>query len=167
MPKFKSEESRQAFCEQYAAVKEWRTDVVCDLIRKVMPTGSEKAIPKNGVARVAVDYYEKHADEIRDGDAMFDAHKDSFICIRYILNHWSDVTGRLSDMGVTVCYCHKGQFISGKRADIEAVFTHRDTIIRKTTERRNLLAENANRKRYIALPMLTLDLYLPAVSVAA
>lgn len=166
MPKFKDEAVKQAWLESIEVLKQWRLNVVSDLVRKVIPTSNSKAITKKHLAELAVAFYQQNPEMIRQGDAMFGSHKDSFITRNYILNQWSDIRANLAGWGHFICIGENehgqtcGVFGSAQPDDLRSLFVFWDGVAENVTDRRNLSAEYANNNASVQLPLMTLA-YLP------
>ena len=68
-------------------LKEWKYQVVAELVWKACPEIPELAKPWDDVAVNAVYEYEKDNERWQDGDPMFLQYEDNFVNKYYILNH--------------------------------------------------------------------------------
>jgi hypothetical protein len=169
MPKFKSKEAKEAFCQKMAEVKQWRIDVLSDLVLDVIPTKQEEGIPWRTLARHAYLHYKEDPDAITQGDPMFDNHKDTFIQADKIYGRRSAIRRNIGRRGSRViCDARNSQgrivgvYLTRSKKAIQQTYRHRHAIIQGSVEHVNLEADIIDQKSGAQIGMLLVQLLLPS-----
>ena len=167
MPKFTSQEAREAFHERMAEIAEWRRDVATSLIWTVVPKKEKEGLPWRRLVVMACNYYEEHKEDIQRGDDMFESHKDSFINPVSLYEFRADIRDKLVEQGKHLCLAREkgrifGLYGTRRKSAIDSTFAFFRHVIEGSAERHNLRAETSNRKMQTELPGLAITLSLPA-----
>lgn len=170
MPKFKTDEAKEEYHRKMQALKDWRIDVLTDLVFDVIPRKEKEGIPWRTVCRRAEEHYKQDTESISAGDPMFETHKDTFISAAKIYGRRGQIRRNAAGRGRgAICNAYDGNghcigvCLSGRKKLIEQTYQHRHAVIQGSTERVNIEADIINRKTGAQIGMLTVQLLLPSI----
>lgn len=169
MPKFKSEEAKQAYHEKMAELSQWRVDVQTDIVLDVMPTKEQDGIPWRILCHKAVQHYKEQKETVQAGDPMFETHKDTFIDAAKMYARRGKIRRNAIQRGRgAICNARDGNgrivgvCLSRRKKLIERTYQHRHAVIERSAELVNIEATIINKKTGAAIGQMTVQLLLPS-----
>jgi len=162
MPAYKSIEAQESFQAHMADIARLRRQVCAGLVWDVIPKAEAKALTKKRLVKDALRNYREQSGALKESDPFLSQYSDKFINAKFILGKWADIKDELAQEGRFIAYNHKGVWGSRSQAQLEQTFASHRLGVQKSAERYTYRAELANKKHDLEVPVLTIQLLLPA-----
>lgn len=155
--------------ENGTGLKEWKYQVVAELVWEACPEIPELAKPWDDVAVNAVYEYEKDNERWQEGDPMFLQYEDNFVNKFYILNHKAQIRESLAREGKHIGWIPgRGAgdiYRATTREQIEEIIGLRERMVEGQIEAHNRAVADVNKTVEGArLPFIHANKELPASS---